>query len=234
MKKFILLFFILLPATFFISSCEDLDLGDLTGELTDQEVVAGLKEALNVGSDTAVAQGSAFDGYFGNALIKIAFPEDAAIVETVLSAVPGGDVLLDLLVEKLNRAAEDAAVKATPILKDAILGINFDDAWDILNGADTAATNYLRVNTFSSLYDAFKPDIETSLESVGAQQAWEDVIDLYNSIPFTDDVNTDLADYTTNRALGGLFVLVGQEENKIRNDVSHQVTDLLEKVFGNN
>ncbi|MFN0276656.1 MAG: DUF4197 domain-containing protein, partial [Chitinophagales bacterium] len=93
--------------------------------------------------------------------------------------------------------------------------------------------HYLRINTFSELYDAFKPDIQTSLESVGAQQAWEDVIDLYNSIPLTDDISTDLADYTTNRALDGLFVLVGQEEEKIRTDVSHQVTDLLEKVFGN-
>ncbi|MBC8048268.1 MAG: DUF4197 domain-containing protein [Fimbriimonadaceae bacterium] len=232
MKKLSLAFIILLSTSIFTSSCDELNLDDLTSELTDEEVIAGLKEALNVGTDTAVTQGSKFNGYYGNALIKIAFPEEASVVETVLASVPGGDELIDILIEKLNRAAEDAADKAMPIFKDAIVGISFDDAWDILNGEDTAATNYLRINTFSSLYDAFKPDIQESLESVGAQQAWEDVIDLYNSIPFTDDVDTDLANYTTNKALGGLFVLVGQEEEKIRTDVSHQVTDLLEKVFG--
>lgn len=214
-------------SVFSFSSCEEL--GSL---LSDQEVADGLKEALNVGTDTAVAQGSAYNGYFGNALIKIAFPEDAEIVQSVVEAVPGGSLLVDALIEKLNRAAEDAAVKATPIIKDAILGITFSDALSILDGADTAATNYLRVKTFTDLYDAFKPDIQTSLESVGAQQAWEDLIDLYNSIPFTDDVDTDLANYTTNKALGGLFVLVGQEEGKIRNDASHRVTDLLQQVFG--
>lgn len=214
-------------SVFSFSSCDELG-----GLLSDQEVADGLKEALNVGTDTAVAQGSAYNGYFGNALIKIAFPEDAEIVQSVVEAVPGGSLLVDALIEKLNRAAEDAAVKATPIIKDAILGITFSDALSILDGADTAATNYLRVKTFTDLYDAFKPDIQNSLESVGAQQAWEDVIDLYNSIPFTDDVDTDLANYTTNKALGGLFVLVGQEEGKIRNDAAHQVTDLLQRVFG--
>lgn len=232
MKKLSLAFVCMFSAATFMSSCDEFDWKNLTGELTDEEVVAGLKEALNVGTDTAVSQGSAFDGYFGNSLIKIAFPDEAAIVETVLESVPGGSELVDLLVEKLNRAAEDAADKATPIFKDAITGITFNDAWDILNGVDTAATNYLRINTFDELYDAFKPDIQESLESVGAQQAWEDVIDLYNSIPFTDDITTDLAAYTTNKALDGLFVLVGQEEEKIRTDINHQVTDLLEKVFG--
>jgi hypothetical protein len=233
MKKLSLALLILFSTAVFTPSCDVLNLNELGSNLTDEEVIAGLKEALTVGTDTAVTQGSAIDGYLGNSLIKIAFPEEASIVQTVLSAVPGGDELIDILVEKLNRAAEDAADKASPILKDAILNISFDDAWDILNGVDTAATNYLRIHTFSDLYDAFKPDIQNSLESVGAQQAWEDVIDLYNSIPLTDDISTDLADYTTNKALDGLFILVGQEEIKIRNDVSHQVTDLLEKVFGN-
>ncbi|HCK21211.1 MAG TPA: DUF4197 domain-containing protein, partial [Bacteroidetes bacterium] len=90
---------------------------------------------------------------------------------------------------------------ATPIFKDAILSITFTDAFNILNGVDTAATNYLRNQTFSSLYSAFKPDIENSLSAVGAQVAWENIIDVYNSIPFTDPVSADLADYTTNKGL---------------------------------
>jgi hypothetical protein len=141
--------------------------------------------------------------------------------------------LVDEFVESMNHAAEDAADEAAPIFKDAITNISFDDAMGILNGADTSATNYLRINTFSDLYTAFKPDIQNSLEGVGAQQAWEDVIDLYNTIPFTDDVTTDLADYTTNKGLNGLFHLVGEEEIKIRTDIEHQVTSLLQEVFGN-
>lgn len=218
-------------ATTVFVSCEDLQLDDL---LSDGDVVAALKEALTVGTDTAVFQGSALDGYLGNPDIKIFFPEEAGIVQTVVGAIPGGDLLIDEFIVSLNRAAEDAADEAKPIIKDAIVNISFDDAMAILDGVDTAATNYLRLNTFSSLYDAFKPDIQNSLESVGAQQGWEEVIDLYNTIPFTEDVNTDLADYTTNRGLDGLFHLVGQEEIKIRNDIEHQVSDLLQEVFGGN
>lgn len=91
----------------------------------------------------------------------------------------------------------------------------------------------MRIQTFTDLYSAFKPDIQNSLEGVGAQQAWEDVIDLYNTIPLVEDVNTDLADYATNKGLDGLFILLGQEEINIRTDVEHQVTDLLQQVFGN-
>lgn len=231
MKKLHLLFFVPFAATSVFISCENLQLDDL---LSDGDVVAGLKEALNVGTDTAVFQGSAVDGYFGNAAIKILFPEEAGIVQTVVGAVPGGDVLLDEFIVSINRAAEDAADEAKPIFKDAIMNITFDDAMAILDGVDTAATNYLRVNTFSALYDSFKPDIQNSLEGVGAQQAWEEVIDLYNSIPLTDDVNTDLADYTTNKGLDGLFHLVGEEEVKIRTDIEHQVSDILKDVFGGN
>ena len=229
MKKLHLLFLLPFAATTVFISCENLNLDDL---LSNDDVVAGLKEALNVGTDTAVAQGSVLNGYFLNPDITILFPEEAGIVQTVVEAIPGGSLLVDEFVESMNHAAEDADTKATPIFKDAILNISFDDAMSILNGADTSATNYLRVNTFSDLYTAFKPDIQNSLEGVGAQQAWEDVINLYNTIPFTEDVTTDLADYTTNKGLGGLFHLVGNEEIKIRTDIEHQVTDLLQQVFG--
>lgn len=230
MKKIHYLFFLPFAASTVFMSCEDINLGDL---LSDGDVASALREALTVGTDTAVTHGSAIDGYLNNADIKILFPEEAGIVETVVGAIPGGDLLIDGFVTSLNHAAEDAADEAKPILKQAITNITFDDALSILNGVDTAATNYLRIQTFSDLYSAFKPDIQNSLEGVGAQQAWEDVIDLYNTIPLVDDVNTDLADYATNKGLDGLFILLGQEEVNIRTDVEHQVTDLLQQVFGN-
>ena len=149
-----------------------------------------------------------------------------------MESVPGGDILVDAFVTQLNRAAEDAAEKATPIFRDAILGISFSDAFDILYGEDTAATHYLRVQTFNDLYTAFQPEIENSLSLVGAQEAWEAVVDVYNTIPFTEPANPDLSDYTTRKGLDGLFILVGDEETRIRTDISHQVTDLLQRVFG--
>lgn len=231
MKKIHYLFLLPFAASTFFISCEDINLDDL---LSDGDVAAALREALTIGTDTAVTKGSAIDGYFANPDIKILFPEEASIVQSVVEVIPGGDILIDEFIQSVNRAAEDAADEATPIIKDAIVNITFDDAMTILNGTDTAATNYLRLKTFSDLYTAFKPDIQNSLEGVGAQQAWEEVIDLYNTIPFVEDVNTDLADYSTNKGLDGLFILLGQEEGKIRTDVEHQVTSLLQEVFGGN
>jgi hypothetical protein len=231
MKKIHYLFLVPFAASTFFISCENIDLGDL---LSDGDVASALREALSIGTDTAIAHGSLVDGYFDNPDIKILFPDEAGIVETVVGALPGGDALIDGFVVSLNRAAEDAADEAKPILKDAITNITFDDALTILNGVDTAATNYLRLETFSDLYTAFKPDIQNSLEGVGAQQAWEEVIDLYNTIPLVEDVNTDLADYATNKGLDGLFILLGKEEINIRTDVEHQVTSLLQDVFGGN
>lgn len=231
MKKIHYLFLAPFVASSMFISCENIDLGDL---LSSGDVASALKEALTIGTDTAVTHGSALNGYFMNPDIKILFPEEAGIVQTVVGAVPGGDILINEFVTSLNRAAEDAANKATPIIKDAVVAITFDDAMSILNGSDTAATNYLRLGTFTDLYSAFKPDIQNSLEGVGAQQAWETVIDLYNSIPLTEDVTTDLADYATNKGLDGIFILLGQEEVKIRTDINHQVTALLQDVFGGN
>lgn len=231
MKKIHYLFLLPFAASTFFISCEDINLDDL---LSDGDVAAALREALTIGTDTAVTKGSAIDGYFANPDIKILFPEEASVVQSVVEVIPGGDILIDEFIQSVNRAAEDAADEATPIIKDAIVNITFDDAMTILNGTDTAATNYLRLKTFSDLYTAFKPDIQNSLEGVGAQQAWEEVIDLYNTIPFVEDVNTDLADYSTNKGLDGLFILLGQEEGKIRTDVEHQVTSLLQEVFGGN
>lgn len=215
--------------TLALSSCDEI-LDYL--QLSDAEVAQALKEALTVGTDTSVARGSAVNGYFGNQLIKILLPEEAQTIITAVSVIPGGQALVDNVILKLNRAAEDAAVNATPILVDAITGITITDAMGILQGNDDAATMYLRSSTQEQIITVFRPHIEESLESVGAQSAWSELTGLYNSIPFVTPVNTDLADHTTRKATDGLFVMVAEEETKIRNDVSHQVSDLLKRVFG--
>ncbi|MEI6766993.1 MAG: DUF4197 domain-containing protein [Bacteroidota bacterium] len=203
--------------------------------LTNEQIVAGLKEALKVGATNSTTQAHATDGYFLNSLIKIPWPQDAEFVKVAVSAIPIiGQPLVDELVLKVNRAAEDAADKALPIFVDAITNINFSDALGILNGADDAATQYLKTNTSAGLKTAFKPNIQTSLTSVGAQQAWNNVTSTYNStIPSPQPINTDLADYTTGKAIDGLFVLVAKEEYKIRTDINARVSDILKQVFGN-
>ncbi|MCF8257541.1 MAG: DUF4197 domain-containing protein [Flavobacteriales bacterium] len=215
-----------------LSSCDEI-LDYL--QLSDAEVAQALKEALTVGTDTSVARGSVEDGYFGNQIIKILLPPEAQPILSVINSVPGGQSLVNEVVLKVNRAAEQAAVEATPIFVNAITSITIADAMAILNGNDDAATQYLKGATQEEIITAFRPHIVSSLESVGAQSAWETLTTNYNAVaPFLGQpqVNTDLADHTTRKATDGLFVMVAEEETKIRTDVSHQVSALLQRVFG--
>lgn len=229
MKKFLLLF--LLPFFLMFSACETLETS-----LTDEEIVAGLKEALQVASDTSVAKGSQPNGYYQNTLIRIAFPEDVANVATTVGnftilGQPVGQTAVDGFVLKLNRAAEGAADRALPIFVNAITGMTITDGLNILMGHDSSATEFLRTSTYTSLKTEFKPEIATSLDQVGAQTAWGEVTTIYNTVAPNNPVNVDLADYTTGKALDGLFTLVAREETRIRLDPVARVTDLLAKVF---
>lgn len=205
--------------------------------LSSDDATAALKEALRVGTDTAIVNGSSLDGYFANQAIKILLPQEANVIVDVINQVPGvGPALIDEVVLKLNRAAENAAPEAKDILLNAILNITITDAINIVNGSNDAATVYLRNATHDDIADLFQPHIENSLETVGAQTAWGTLTTNYNSVaPFIGQpqVNTDLADYTTNKALDGLFHLVAEEEGKIREDPLHRVSEILEQVFGN-
>ena len=224
---------IFVAGIFSFSSCDEI-LDNIP--LTDTQIVDGLKEALRVGSDTAVYQGNKYDGYFGNALIKILLPPEADPIIDLIGQTSIGQQYLNDVVLKMNRAAEQAAIEATPILIDAITGMTISDGITILNGADDAATQYLKGNTQPQINQAFRPYVLDALESVGAQSAWGTLTSYYNpiaTIAGQPQVNTDLTDYTTTRATDGLFVLVGQEEMKIRTEVSHQVNDILQSVFGN-
>lgn len=218
-----------------LSSCDTIsDIVD--GLLTEGDATEGLKEALRVGTDTAVTHGSAVDGYFANAAIKILLPPEGQNIVSVINQVPGvGPALIDEVVLKMNRAAEDAAPQARDIFVDAILNITITDAIAIVNGESDAATQYLQNATQSQLVTLFRPHIENSLEEVGAQTAWNTLTSNYNTVaPFLGQptVNTDLADYTTNKAMDGLFHLVAEEEGKIREDPVHRVSEILEQVFG--
>ena len=234
-KAFVPFALILSFLTISFSSCDQI-VDVLEDLLSEGDATEGLKEALRVGSDTAVFKGSSLDGYFANQAIKILLPQEANVIVDVINQVPGvGPALVDEVVLKLNRAAEDAAPEARDILFDAILNITITDAISIVNGGNDAATQYLRSATQTQIAGLFQPHIENSLDQVGAQSAWGTLTSNYNTVaPILGQpqVNTDLADYTTNKALDGLFHLVAEEEALIREDPVHRVSEILEQVFG--
>lgn len=215
-----------------LSGCEKLSL-PAGSSLTEEEVVAGLKQALEIGTDTVTRHLNQVDGYYGDTLIRILFPEEAWKVKMAIEALPGGQALIQNLVLKMNRAAEEAADEAKPIFWQAIRDLTISEGMRILKGDSVAATRYLESQTRDSLYVRYKPRIQEAMESVGAQQAWVEIVDLYNQLPttLTPLENRDLAAYVTDRALYGLFLKIGQHETRIRRDISYRVTDLLRKVF---
>ncbi len=214
-----------------LMSCKKLELP--TQNLTEEEVVAGLKEALRIGTDTVTRRLNRVDGYYGDTLIRILFPEDAQRVKAAIEALPGGASLIANVVLKMNRAAEEAADEANPIFWKAITDLTIAEGMKILKGDSVAATRYLEGQTRDSLFARYKPRIQAAMEDVGAQQAWEEIVDIYNSLPTTINPiqNRDLSAHVTNRALYGLFLKIGHHETLIRRDASYRVTDLLRKVF---
>jgi hypothetical protein len=201
--------------------------------LSTDDVVQGLKEALSVGTEKSAQQLANVDGFFKNAAIKILLPPEAQKVQETVSNIPGGKQMIDDAILSINRAAEDAAKSAAPIFLQAIKNMTINDAWNILKGSDTAATQYLRSQTSTSLTNAFKPIIEQSLQKVNATQHWNTIFSAYNKFAFKK-VNPDLAAYVTDKALYGIFYQVALEEQKIRKDPVAQTTQILKKVFGAN
>lgn len=198
--------------------------------LSQEDAGNGLKEALNIGVNDAVDFLSVEDGYYKSAY-KILLPEEAQKVTNKLSVVPGFKDAEDKMVEKINRAAEDAAEEAKPIFISAIKKMSFKDAMNILMGNKDSATRYLEKSTFDQLYNAFKPIIVNSLAKVKATEYWSGAVNAHNKIPFTKKANPDLEDYVTRQALSGMFGLVEKKEEDIRGDKSLRTNDLLKKVF---
>ena len=198
--------------------------------LTNDDIIKGLREALNVGANNSTKKLSAADGFFKDAALKILMPEEAKKVEKKLRALGFGKQVDDAILS-MNRAAEDAAKEATPIFLNAIKGITIQDGIGILKGNDFAATDYLKSKTAAQLTEAFRPVIEQSLERVGATKHWNTLFTTYNKMS-TEKVNPDLAAYVTEKALTGIFYQVGLEEQKIRKDPVARTSDILKKVFG--
>lgn len=208
--------------------------GSSNNGLTNDEVIRGLKEALNVGIKNSVDLTSVTDGFLKNNEIRLPFPPDAIKVKE--KAMEWG---LSGQVEKfettLNRAAEEATKEALPIFKDAILNMSISDGFAILKGGDGAATKFLKDKTTAALVSAFRPKVDAAIAKVKLTDYWNPIITKYNTamnLTGGQKLNPDLGQFVTERAILGLFHMVEKEENKIRQDPMARVSDILQKVFG--
>ncbi|GAB3308913.1 DUF4197 domain-containing protein [Hymenobacter humi] len=201
--------------------------------LTESLASAGIKDALNKGIVKAVQFASEPDGFNMNDDIHIPFPEDAILMKTTLSKFPGMNTLISTFETQLNRAAEAAAPKAKDIFLNALANISITDAISLVtSGSTDAATQFLRKNTEAQLITAFRPDISAAIDQVGAGKAYAKMTSQYNRIPLMTPVQTDLTAYTTQKAVDGLFILLANEESKIRKNPAARTTDILKQVFG--
>jgi hypothetical protein len=194
------------------------------------DIASGLKEALNKGITEQVSKLTATDGFYKNAAVKILMPEELAKVDKTLRKM-GMSKLADEGILALNRAAEDAVKEATPIFVSSIKNLTITDAKSILLGKENAATLYLQSSTSAALYTKFSPVVQKSIGKVGADVIWSTIIKQYNTIPFVSKVNPDLIDYTTNKALDGVFKMITVEEKNIRTNLNSRTSDALKKVF---
>ena len=213
--------------------------------LSQNETIAGLKEALIVGTNNSASILGKTDGYYKDELVKILLPPEADVIVKNISKIPGGKQLVDDVLLSINRAAEDAVSEAKPIFVNSIKSMSISDAIGILKGEDNAATQYLRNSTYNQLVDLYRPKIKTSIDkklvgNVSAGQTWETLTGKWNEaansivgqVAGFKPVNIQLDEYLTQKALNGLFLKIADEEKKIRKDPVSRVNDILKRVFG--
>ena len=200
------------------------------GGLSDSKINSGLKEALKIGTENAVGLTGKTDGYFKNQAIKILMPEKLRGLEKGLRAVGYGPQV-DEFILSMNRAAEKAAPSAKKIFRDAITSMTFEDARKILGGNETAATEYFKTKTSDKLTAAFLPTVKKATNEVGVTRQYKELVDRYQSLPLAKSESLDIDQYVVKKALDGLFLVLGEEERKIRTNPTARVTDLLKEVF---
>ena len=240
----------ILVLVFALGSCAELmkvvqDAAGGDSALTQSEIIAGLKEALVVGTNNSVKLLGATDGYFKDEAVKIFLPPEADVIVENIGRIPGGKNLLDDVLLRINRAAEDAVSEAAPIFVNSIRSMTINDAVGILRGENNAATQYLRRTTFNDLVSLYSPKIEASLDkklvgNISTRQSWDTLVLRWNEVANSivgqvaglKPVDVKLEEYLTEKALDGLFLKIENEEQLIRKDPAARVTDLLKRVFG--
>ncbi len=200
------------------------------GAVDEKTASSGLREALRVGAERAVKLTSKPDGFLGNPQIRIPLPGQVEKAAALLRPM-GMGAQVDELEVSMNRAAERASKEALPVFTDAIKKMTIQDARGILGGDDTAATAYLRRTTGESLRARFRPIVDNAMNQVGTVKTYDQLVASISSVPFAGKPNLDVRSYVTQKALDGLFFMVGEEEKRIRTDPAARATDLLKSVF---
>jgi len=199
--------------------------------LSQTKIGEGLKEALKVGIDNAVKLTGQTDGFMKNEAIKIPLPDKLQMLDKGLRALGQGSKVDDFVLS-MNRAAESAAPQARDIFVNSIVGMTFDDVTKIYNGGNTSATEFLKNKTSQQLRDAFLPFVKKSLSRYDVTSKYNAMVAKYRSLPFSSKFPApDVEQYVLDKALNGLFLILGQEETKIRTQPAARVTDLLKEVF---
>lgn len=233
------------------SAADAAGLGRKAPAVTNEEAVTALRDALKEGIRSASAQLAAKDGYFGDSLLKILLPSEAKPMLDSAGKFPQGQKLIDDVVLRLNRAAEEAAKEVAPIFTDAISSMSISDGIAIVKGGDRSATEYLSSKTRARLFELYRPKVDSVLAKplvmdVSAKKSWDLLSAAYNKAGAIANpaaklagrrepmppVNVDLASYATNRALDGLFSKIGDEEGKIRRAPLGYASAMIKKVFG--
>jgi hypothetical protein len=201
------------------------------GALDEATVADGLREALRIGTERATASTSRLDGFYKNALIRIALPEQYDGVAKTLRSFGMGSYVEDFE-RSMNRAAERASGEAIDVFWSAIKKMGIPDAFEILYGGETAATEYFRRTTTDELTTRFHPIVTASMEAVGVYNVYNDLVARYNQLPIQKPEAVDIDEYVTARTIDGIFVVLEGEEKRIREDPAARTTELLKKVFG--
>lgn len=208
--------------------------GTSGGSLSNDEVIAGLKEALEKGAERSVAEASRTDGFWGDARLRIPFPPEAEKMKSTLERI-GMQKQVEEFELTMNRAAEKASAEAAQVFIAAIKGMSVADGFAILRGGDHAATEYLAEKTTGELTSRFRPIVETATSEVALTSYWTPLTTAYNKagiLTGAKAVDPDLDAYVTQKAIDGLFLLIAAEEERIREDPVARTTDLLRRVFG--
>ncbi|MFV0179963.1 DUF4197 domain-containing protein [Empedobacter falsenii] len=198
--------------------------------LPNSTIASGLKEALSIGLNDGIKSLSQKNGFYNNSVAKILMPEELQTVERTMRSLGMGS-LADKGIKLLNAAAEDAVSEAAPIFVNALTSMTITDAKDILLGGNNSATNYLKLKTNTDLTKAFQPKVEASLGKVGADKVWNNLITKYNTLT-GNKIEPNLNAYVTQQTLNGVFNMVAEKENGIRNNSALQTTSVLQQVFG--
>ena len=202
------------------------------GTLTQAEIDAGLREALTVGTNAVATQLRKTNGYFGDPRVRIPLPKTYRDIQSNLARV-GASGPLDDLELRMNRAAEAAVPEARTLILGAVKSITINDALQILNGGDTAATDYLRSRTETQLRQSFTPYVRQTLSQSGAFTSMEQVAGQYGFGGVTGSLQNDLTQHAVGLGLDGIFLYVAEEEKKIRENPLARTSEILRRVFGN-